>query len=125
MRTESYVKFVLSTRRKALIVAGGFRRWATKTRYELEQTPEGRLAVIAHNLTEEFAQNYQETRIGPQRPDLADFRKVFGLYVQREILEAELGILERYGTFVQAIEKYNKLNEIAFKIAQREHPPET
>lgn len=88
----------------------------------MEETPEGRLAIIAHELSEGFADEYRATRTGPQRPDVADYRSAFELYVRKEILEAELKVLERYGTYPEAIDKHVKLNDINFKIAQRQHP---
>jgi hypothetical protein len=55
-----------------------------------EATPEGRLAAIAVLLTEQFEDRYAKTKVGPQKPDVADLREVFRPYLLRELLRARI-----------------------------------
>jgi hypothetical protein len=59
-------------------------------RFAHEDTPEGRLAVVAVMLADKMEKTYQETGKGPQRPDVADLREVLRPFVQCEIIKARI-----------------------------------
>jgi hypothetical protein len=64
-------------------------------RFNNEDTPEGRLAAIAVMLAVEFEDRYARTRVGPQKPDVADLREALRPYVLRELLHARIEESER------------------------------
>jgi hypothetical protein len=55
-----------------------------------ETTPEGRLAAVAVMLAEEFEDRYNQTKVGPQKPDVADLREALRPYLLRELLRARI-----------------------------------
>lgn len=88
-------------------------------------TPWRRLAFVARRVTEKSIRLLNErTANAPAEylvPDVRDFEEEFEIYMRKELLEAELAVIQRHGTFARALEIGAQLNEINFKIAEREN----
>lgn len=90
-------------------------------RTDREETPEGRIAAAAFNILEATIVRHAKTNRGPKLPDRADFRDGLALYVQREILTAQLAVVKQHGTFPHAVELQKKIDEINWQIAKAEN----
>lgn len=59
-------------------------------RIKLEQTREGRLAAVVASLNEQTQERKRNTGVGPDLPDLADYRDKLRPWVKREELMIKL-----------------------------------
>jgi hypothetical protein len=95
-------------------------------------TPWEKLAIVAKRVAKQTVEKINEGRIAHPElrlplieyfaPDVKDFEADFELYMKKEIYEAQLQILEKYGTLHQALQILRELDEINFKIAIKENP---
>jgi hypothetical protein len=85
-----------------------------------DESLEGCVAAVARQLIDDFAERYRQTGVGPQAPDVADFREAFSSYIERGLMERELQILMRYGTYPEAMKIKVRLNALNGEIAKRE-----
>jgi len=95
-------------------------------------TPWENLAIVAKRVAKKTIEKINEGRISHPElrlpviqyfaPDVKDFEEEFELYMKKEIYEAQLEILEKYGTLHQALQILRELDEINFKISIKENP---
>ena len=71
----------------------------TSIRANYQDSPEGRIAFAAYELFEDFFQEFAETGAGPQFPHAADLVERLQPYVTLELLNAQIKVAERFGTF--------------------------
>jgi hypothetical protein len=55
-------------------------------RIQDEETPEGRLAAVAHSLAIQMQKCFAEKCFGPSQPDFADYREALRPFVKRELI---------------------------------------
>lgn len=77
-------------------------------RQDSVETPEGRLAAIAHALLARYLDN---------------FRDEIALFAKREILVAQIETTKKFGTFPEAMKLQRELDKVNFEIAKRHTAP--
>jgi len=79
--------------------------------------PEQRIGTVAGAFTRHFFHKYRHL------PDDADFRDELAPYLELEICSAVLAVLQRHGTFVEALDVVQRIEALHKVIEVREKRP--
>ena len=75
------------------------------------KTPEERIAAVSGHFTREHHHKFKRL------PDDADYRDELRPFIQLEILLEVLKTLEKYGSYREALDVVNKIDELKIEIA--------
>lgn len=91
-----------------------------------QHSPSGRVAIGARLCVETVVKKINEHRRPEDRieephvPSISDFAEFLDVYVRRELLTSDLALLQKYGSFADALKLQKSLDDVNFAIAKIE-----
>jgi hypothetical protein len=93
-------------------------------RSDIAPTPKERIAARMREIIIETYEKEKHDRSVrfPNVPDVADLAEGISPELQREILQAEIAVAAKFGTFQFVVEKQLDLDRVNLEIAKRNYP---